>query len=49
MLAVAPQWGPRRDEATSSAMQLDRSVFSQAAQAIVESPSPSVKTAFQLN
>ena len=35
-------------EATSFPMQLDGSVFGQAAQAIVESPSPNVKTTFQL-
>ena len=35
-------------EATFSQMKLDSIVFSQAAQAIVDSPSPNVKTAFQL-
>ena len=47
MPAVSLQWWPR-EEATSSPMQLDGSVFSQAAQAIVEWLSPNVKTAFQL-
>ena len=47
MSAIAQQLKPR-EEATSSPMKLDGSVFSQAAQTIVESPSFNVKTVFQL-